>query len=218
MPCRSLLVPALVLASATASAQTVEVGVGAVPGHLQYLDVARDCCPPLVWATFGSGRWRLQVDYLRSVREAEGHGNYPHDDVEGRRASVQRASLTIEPRHEANVLASWRALERPGHSVSVLFGVMYSGGWRAYCVAAEGPVVRIPTPRDWPSDYVVFRQELTPDERARCPDERRHDTTLRGFLVQAGAVLDVDLGKRFFLRAGARLALFRGEVGVGVRF
>ena len=78
--------------------------------------------------------------------------------------------------------------------------------------------MRISTPRDWPSDYVVFRQKLTPDERMRCPDERRHDTTLRGFMVQAGAVLDVDLGERFFLRAGARLGLFRGEVGVGVRF
>ena len=218
MPCRSVLVPALVLASATASAQPVEIGVGAIPGHAQYLDVARECCPPLVWATLGSGRARLQVDHLRSVREAEGHGNYPLDDVEGRKASVQRADLTIEPRHETSVLASWRALERPGYGVSILFGAIYSGGWRAFCRASEGPVVRIPTPRDWPSDHVVFRQELTPDERTRCPDERERDTTLHGLLVQAGAVLDVDLGERFFLRAGGRLVLFRGEVGVGIRF
>ena len=218
MPFRSILVPALVLASTAASAQRVEVGVGAVPGYAQYLDVARQCCPPFVWATFGSGRWRLQVDHLRNVRKAEGHGNHPLDDVEGRRASVQRADLTIQPRHETSVLASWRALERPGHSVSVLFGAIYASGRRAFCVASEGPVVRIPTPGDWPSDYVVFRQELTPDERRRCADKRDPVGTTRWIWVQAGAVLDVDLGERFFFRAGGRLVLFRGEVGVGVRF
>ena len=218
MPFRSILVPALVLASTTASAQRVEVGVGAVPGYAQYLDVARQCCPPLVWATFGSGRWRLQVDHLRNVRKAEGHGNHPLDDVDGRRASLQRADLTIQPRHETSVLASWRALEGPDHSVSILFGAIYSNSRRAFCVASEGPVVRIPTPGDWPSDYVVFRQELTADERRRCADEWDPVGATRWIWVQAGAALDVDLGERFFFRAGGRLVLFRAELGVGVRF
>ena len=196
----------------------MEVGVSAIPGYAQYVDVPQECCPPLVWATFGTGRWRLQVDYLRGHRETEGHGNYPHDDVEGRRASVQRADLTIEPRHETSVLMSWRALERPRYSVSILFGATYMRGWRASCRASEGPVVRIPTPRDWPRDYVVFRQELTPGERLRCADGTRdpYHTIPRGFGMQAGAVLDVDLGERFFLRAGGRLWM-QGEFGVGVR-
>ena len=38
----------------------------------------------------------------------------------------------------------------------------YMHGKQADCFASEGPVVRIPTPADWPPDSVVFRQELTP--------------------------------------------------------
>lgn len=220
MTCRPVpLALALVLTSAAASAQQVEVGLSAIPGYAQYLDVSRECCPPLVWAIFGSGRWRLQVDYLRSLREQEGHGNYPLEDIDGRRASVQRADIEIEPRHETSALVVWRALEQPRYSVSILFGTIYTRGWRAFCRASDGPVVRIPAPRDWPPDYVVFRQELTPEERMRCADELRSlNTTANGFGVQAGAVLDVDIRERLFFRAGARLWLLRAEVGVGVRF
>ena len=46
----------------------------------------------------------LQVDYLRSYREDEGHGNRSLDDVDGRRSSLQRADLSIESQHYASVL------------------------------------------------------------------------------------------------------------------
>lgn len=211
---RPALVLALALVPEAAAAQVAEVGVGASLGYAQYLDVARQCCPPLVWAAFGSGRWRIHVDYLRSYREEEGHGNYPIDDVDGRRASVQRASLHIEPRHETSLLVSWRALERPGYSLRILFGAWR---WRSRisgCGAAAGPVVRIPTPADWPSDYVVFRQELTPEERGRCADAPH---VLQHVGPLAAVVLDVPFGERFFLRAGTRL-LLRTHVGIGVKF
>ena len=113
---RLALAFALILMPTAAAAQLSDVGVVVALNHKQYLDVPSLCCPPLAWATFGEGRWRLQVDYLRSYREDEGHGNYPLDDVDGRRSSVQRAGLRIESQHHTNVLVSWRALGRPGDS------------------------------------------------------------------------------------------------------
>ena len=110
---------------------------------------------------------------------------------------------------------SWRALGRPGDSsLSVLFGGVFVHARKAYCFASEGPVVRIPTPANRPSDYVVFRQELTPEERRHCADDIRNGLA---FGPQAGAVLDVPVGERLFFRAGVRLWLQcgsrnRGEV------
>ena len=73
---RLALAFALILMPTAAAAQLSDVVVVAL-NHKQYLDVPSLCCPPLAWATFGEGRWRLQVDYLRSYREDEGHGNTP---------------------------------------------------------------------------------------------------------------------------------------------
>ena len=105
--------------------------------------------------------------------EDEGYGNYPLDDVDGWSSGVQRTNLTIDTQHHASVLVSWRALGRgrDDSSLSILFGGSYMRGKQADCFASEGPVVRIPTPADWPSgtsESVVFRQELTPEERSRC--------------------------------------------------
>ena len=177
------------------------------------------CCPPLAWATFGEGRWRLQVDYLRSYREDEGHGNRSLDDVDGRRSSLQRADLSIESQHYASVLVSWGVLGRwrDDSSLSILFGGVYMHGKQASCLASDGPVVRIPTPADWPPDSIVFRQELTPEERSRCVDDTR-TRTYQHIWPQVGAALDVPVGERLFVRASARLVLPQVEFGVGVKF
>ena len=60
----------------------------------------------------------------------------------------------------------------------------------------------------------MFTQELTPEELIHCPEDPYQPRRLG---PQAGAVLDVPLGERFFFRAGTRLWL-RGDVGVGVTF
>ena len=205
---------ALIFMPTAAAQQLSDVGVGVALNHSQYLDVPSLCCPPLAWATFGERRWRLQVDYLRSYREDEGHGNYPLDDVD---ASVQRANIRTESQHYASVLVSWRALgrSRDDSSLTILFGGAYIHGKQADCFASEGPVVRIPTPADWPPDSVVFRQELTPEERSRCTDYTR---TYQHIFPQAGAVLDLPVVERLFFRASARMVLFQVEVGVGVKF
>lgn len=47
---RPALVLALALVPEAAVVQVAEVGIGASLGYAQYLDIARQCCPPLVWA------------------------------------------------------------------------------------------------------------------------------------------------------------------------
>ena len=221
MTCRPALVFALALTPVAVAAQLAEVGGGAALSYAQYLDVPRQCCPPLVWAAFGSGRWRLHVDYLRSYREVESGGYYPIDDIDGQRASIQRVSLHLEPRDEANFLVSWRALERPGYSLNILFGAHYRRSRVSTCLATAGPIVRLPAPADDPPDDagrwggIVFRQELTSEERSRCADDHY---TLQAILPQAAAALDVPLGERFFFRAGARFWLFQADAGIGVKF
>ena len=74
--------------------------------------------------------------------------------------------------------------------------------------------MRIPTPDDYPPDYVVFRQELTPDERSPCDG---HVRVSRRFGLQTGAALDFPVGDKLFLRVSARM-WFQAEVGIGVRF
>ena len=68
------------------------------------------------------------------------------------------------------MLVSWGAFRRPRYSLSILFGGAYLHSKQADCVSSAGPVVRITPPADWPPDYGVFRQELTPEERGRCAD------------------------------------------------
>ena len=173
MTCRLTLAFALTVTPTAAAAQLSDVGIGVALSHHQWLDVPSLCCPPLAWVTFGEGRWRLQVDYLRSYGEGDGHGNHPLDPVDGRRASLQRADLRVDTQHHASVLASWRALEGPRYGLSVLFGAVFVHVRQADCFASAGPVVRIPTPDDWPAEHVVYRRELTPEERSPCDDHIR---------------------------------------------
>ena len=218
-----------VLEPHAAAAQTLgDAGVTFSPAYLQYADVNPYCCPAAGWITLGSGRFRLQVDYLQSNRHREGHGNYslgqtctPTGEctdikLEGRRASVQRADLETTTRHETNVLVSWRALHRPRYRLHILFGGFFTQVGQSFCRAFDGPIVRIPTPLDWPPDYVVFRAELTAEERRRCSSEDDH--SYRWVVPQAGAAVDFPIGSRYFLRADARLLIFRLGIGAGVRF
>lgn len=219
MNCRPAVALALALAltPAAAAAQLAEVGGGAA---LSYAHNYRECCPPLIWAAFGSGRWHLHVDYLRHYREDEGLTGYPIEDVDGREANVEQALLRFVSRHEAAMLLSWTALARPSYSLNILFGGVYwQSNTSAWCSATEGPAVRIPTPANYPPDYPVFRQELTPQERDRCSDA--WTSTDHRVYWQMGAKLDVPLGERFFFRAGARTTRFswhRAEAGIGVKF
>ena len=192
------------------------VGVAVSPAFRQYLDVPAQCCPVGGWVGVGSGAFRLQADYLRSRRRSTGFGGYPITH-EGREASVERVSLTTEVHHESNLLVLWRALDRPAYSLHLLFGAFYRHMANRFCVAFEGPLVRLsPAPYPWAPDDIVFRAELTADEKRRCEAERPR--TNQGVGPQAGIALDVPIGDRFFARAEGRLVLFDFRIGAGIRF
>ncbi len=192
------------------------IGVTVSPAFRQYLDVPPHCCPVGGWVTVGSGAFRLQADYLRSHRRSTGYGGYPFTH-EGRKASVQRVSLTTEVQHEGNLLVSWRALDRPAYSLHLLFGAFYRHMANRFCVAFDGPLVRLsPAPYPWAPDDIVFRADLTAEEKQRCETERPR--TSRVVWPQAGMALDVPIGERFFARAEGRLLLFDFRIGAGIRF
>jgi len=191
-------------------------GVTLSPAFRQYADVPPHCCPVGGWVAFGSGTLRVQADHLRSHRRSTGWGGYPVTH-EGREASVQRVSLTAEIQHETNVLVSWRALSRPAYSLHVLFGAFYRHMANRFCVAFDGPLVRLsPAPHPWEPDDIVFRADLTADEKRRCEAERPR--TSQVVLPQAGVALDVPIGSRFFVRGEGRLLLFDFRIGAGIRF
>lgn len=192
------------------------VGVTVSPAFRQYLDVPPQCCPVGGWVTVGSGAFRLQADYLRSRRRSTGSGGYPFTH-EGREASVQRVSLTTEVQHETNLLLSWRALDRPAYSLHLLFGAFYRHMANRFCVAFDGPLVRLsPAPYPWGPDDIVFRADLTADEKRRCEAERPR--TSQVVRLQAGIALDVPIRGRFFARAEGRLVLLDFRIGAGIRF
>ena len=178
-------------------------GITLSPAFRQYADVPPHCCPVGGWVAFGSGTFRLQADYLRSHRRSTGWGGYSVTH-EGREASVQRVSLTAEIQHETNVLVSWRALDRPAYSLHVLFGASYRYMANRYCVAFDGPLVRLsPAPYPWEPDDLVFRADLTADEKRRC--EAQRPITSQIVLPQAGLALDMPIANRLFVRGEARL-------------
>lgn len=192
------------------------VGVTVSPAFRQYFDVPPQCCPVGGWVAVGSGAFRLQADYLRGRRRSTGYGGYPFTH-EGREASVQRVSLTTEVQHESNLLVSWRALDRPAYSLHLLLGAIYRHMANRFCVAFDGPLVRLsPTPYPWAPDDIVFRADLTADEKRRCEAERPR--TNQVVWPQAGIALDVPIGDRFFARAEGRLVLFDFRIGAGIRF
>jgi hypothetical protein len=192
------------------------VGVTVSPAFRQYFDVPPQCCPVGGWVTIGSGAFRLQVDHVRSHRRSTGSGGYPFT-YEGREASVQRVSLTTEVQHESNLLVSWRALDKPAYSLHLLFGAFYRHMANRFCVAFDGPLVRLsPAPHPWAPDDIVFRADLTADEKRRCEAERPR--TSQVVRLQAGMALDVPIGDRFFARAEGRLVLLDFRVGAGIRF
>ena len=191
-------------------------GVTLSPAFRQYFDVPPHCCPVGGWVAFGSGTFRLQADYLRSHRRSTGYGGYAITH-EGREASVQRVSLTTEIQHESNVLVSWRALDRPAYSLHLLFGAIYRHRANRRCVAVDGPLVRLsPAPHPWDPDDIVFRADLTADEKRRCEAER--PITDQIAFPQAGLALDMPIGHRFFVRGEGRLLLLDFRIGAGIRF
>jgi len=220
----------LALLPAAAAAQpNVSVGTSATLGYRQYLDVPGQCCPLWTWLEFGSGHFRLHLDYLYSYRESESHGGYSLDGDNPfglggpQNASLSWHSLRVVRRHEAGAMLAWTARQRPEYTLNVLAGVSYWNSHVSDCQAREGPIEQvIPTPEGYSDDpdHIVYAWRLTEGDRVRCREA--HGGSIRGIAEigiwpSAGVTLDVPLGERAYFRVGYRM-LFQATVGLGVRF
>lgn len=235
------LVPllALGLLAGTAAAQQpgLSVGTSTALGYRQYLDVPIHCCPLWTWAEFGSGRFGLHLDYLYSYTESESRGGYPLDgndnwerlfgkagfDGPQERASLVWHGIRVVRRHEAGAALAWRAIRRPGYTLSVLVGVMRVSSDVYDCQAEEGPIEQVvPAPAEYTRsdpDYTVYEWRLTEGDRERCRAKKGKGWPSGFTLVglNTGVTLDVPIGERAYFRAGFR-PLFTAVVGFGVGF
>ena len=162
--------------------------------------------PPGVWVTWGTGTFRLQVDYQRSRQQFLLFGQRSFETYQGQQDTlVYRATQRTAVNHVGETLVYWRVLDHARVLPHLLFGFQYLNIGERRCVATGEPV-----PRE-PDGYHV---DFAPGEEQRCGDDplmRRH---LRRVVVAGG--VDIALGSRVFARVQAQV--FQVRVGVGLRF
>ena len=129
--------------------------------------------------------------------------------------------IRVVRRHEAGAARAWRAMERPGYTLSLLIGTMLVRSDAYDCQAEEGPIEQIvPAPAEYPRsdpDYTVYEWRLTESDRERCRAKsgKGWPSGSRFVGLNTGVTLDVPIGERAYLRAGFR-PLFTAVVGFGV--
>ncbi len=183
-----------------------DAGFSISPLFAAYLDVP-SCCTPLGgWVTVGSGRFRLQGDYLRNVRRRLSYAGYFEEHL-GQEILVDRAYLDSHVEQRVGVSAYWRLSKNQRLTPHLLFGVDLWHLADRPCVAEGNPVGGIPEPGQ------QFRVDFA-DER-QCQDE----PFLTRYRIGPGfgAGLDFSIGSRMFGRLQYRN--FRElRIGAGVRF
>ncbi len=193
-----------------------EVGVGVSPFFKAYLD-AQPCCFPLSgWITVGSGRTRLQFDYLRNVRSQRHYyaAYFGETDAQGREIVVNRARSDFHVDQTVGAAIVWRSPTKGGTAGYLLAGAAYERSARRYCVALGKPDL---------NESKLPGQEIYVEFPAghQCSNEPV-DHTFQRVLPLYGVGLDVGFGSRFFssVQYRARLHPLQGElrIGAGIRF
>ncbi len=87
-----------------------DVGGSFAPWFKAYLDVESCCNPPGGWVTWGTGKFRLQMDYVHNRRRYLTYSGY-YEEREGQEIVVQRAYLDTHVEQVANALVYWRLSE-----------------------------------------------------------------------------------------------------------
>ena len=183
-----------------------DIGVSISPLFGAFFDES-SCCTPLGgWVTVGSGRFRLQVDYVRNVQRWGGFtDSYEH--LGGQEIVVERALGGTQVEQVGGVTAYWRLSKNPRWTPHLLLGIRLAHRANRACRAEGHPVIETP-----PVPMQRFRVDFT---GARpCADE---PANIRfGILPQVGVGVDRSIGSRWFLRAQVRL--FEVRFGAGIRF
>ncbi len=183
-----------------------DVGVSISPLFVAFFDES-SCCTPLGgWVTVGSGRFRLQVDYVRNVQRWGGFtDSYEH--LGGQEIVVERALGGTQVEQVGGVTAYWRLSKNPRWTPHLLLGIRLAHRANRACRAEGHPVIETP-----PVPMQRFRVDFT---GARpCADE---PANIRfGIFPQVGVGVDRSIGSRWFLRAQVRLLEVR--FGAGIRF
>ena len=192
-----------------------EVGFGVNPFFMSYLDEGPCCFPLSGWVTVGSGRTRLQFDYLRNVRRQGPHYTPYYDtDAQGREIVVNRARSDYHVDQVAGAAIVWRFTTKGPTTGYLLAGAAYRQSADRWCVALGKPDLDEPN---------LPGQQVHVDFPAghQCSNEPI-DVTHRSILPMYGVGVDVGFGSRFFssVQYRARLHPLLGElrVGVGIRF
>ena len=192
-----------------------EVGVGVSPFFKAYLD-AQPCCFPISgWITVGSGRTRLQFDYLRNVRSHGHHYNtYYETDTQGQRIVMDRASSDFHVDQMVGAAIVWRSPTTGGTAGYLLAGAALGLTTDRWCVATGKPDLNEP---QLPGQriYVEF------PAGHQCSSEPV-DHTSHWIFPLYGVGLDVGFGSRLLgtVQYRARLHPLQGElrIGAGIRF
>ena len=182
-----------------------DVGVSWSPVvRLEYLDRPYGR-PPGVWVTWGAGKFRLQMEYVRSRLRSD-NAERKIENHQGQEIPVYRAARSTNVYQVGAVAVHWRFMRDWPVSPHVLFGLQYLNIAHRPCVAPGDPVQREPNGR--------YRVDFAEGEEQRCVDDpviSRH----RVFPVIGGGI-DIPLGTRVFARA--QVQIFQVRLGVGVRF
>ena len=117
-----------------------DVGVNWSPVFwLEDLDVDYGT-PPGVWVTWGTGKFRLQMDYQRSRQQYVLFGQRSFENYQGQDIIVYRATQRTAVNHVGEVGLYWRLLEHSRVSPHLLFGLQYLNLGKRFCVATGEPV------------------------------------------------------------------------------
>ena len=190
-----------------------EVGVSVSPLFKAYLDEESCCSPRGGWVTWGTGKFRLQVDFLYNHLRLRSYSGYP-EERQGREISVQRVDLDGYADQVVGTALYWRVSKESRFSPHVLLGLAYWRRAQYRCVAWGEPVVQIPPLPGYGPNALVYRVDFAEGEEQRCVDEPPFRSHVFGPVVGVG--VDIPIGSRFFARAQARLIEVR--LGVGLRF
>ena len=190
------------------------MGISVSPLFRAHVDV-ESCCTPLGgWVTWGTGTFRLQMDYVHNRRRYLDYPGY-YEERLGQEIAVERAYLDTHVEQAVGAALDWRVWEHAGVSPHVLLGLTYWNYADRPCVARGEPLVRRPARPHDPNE-LLYRVDFAEGEEQRCLD----DSPYRSHLIfpQVGVGADIPIGSRVFARAQFRLFIAEVRIGVGLRF